>query len=423
MSNVKAIKQKIFKKIDQQKEDLTRLCSKIISIPTENPPGDTTELARFLKEYIESKGLKASIHEPKKGMVNVVSSLRRENTEPHLILNGHMDHFPAGERGKWAFPPYSGEIIEGKIRGKGAADMKGGLTGSLFAYILLADLADDFGGNLTIMLVADEESAGPWGTRWLLDNVPEVRGNAVIDGEPSGIDSLAIGQKACFFIKLKTLGAAYHGSTSAWTINDNAVVKMSNLVPKIQTLTRLTGRAPQELEEIIRAQKEWFRSSNQQGGADSLERVTVNFGNIRGGNSAQPNVVPELCELDLDFRIPVGLTSREVARELQSEIAKIDRNVEYEVLQEIDPNWTSPNEKVVKLGISNVDQVTGRKPQLGISLWGSELPYFRSRGIPGICYGPSPVQMGTTNEYVKIDDLVTVAKVHSGIAIDYLMIN
>ena len=215
-------------------------------------------------------------------MVNVVSSLKRENTEPHFVLNGHMDHFPGGERGAWNFPPYCGDVVEGKIRGKGATDMKGGLTGSVFAYTVLGGLDEEMAGNLTIMLVADEESAGPWGTRWLLNNVAEVRGSAVLDGEPSGIGSLAIGQKACFFIKLRTLGAAFHGSTSAWTMKDNAVVKMSNLIPIIQTLVRLTGEAPQELEEIVRTQKEWFRSSDQQRGADSLERVTVNFGNIKG---------------------------------------------------------------------------------------------------------------------------------------------
>ena len=220
-------------------------------------------------------------------------------------------------------------------------------------------------------------------------------------------------KKACFFVRMKTFGAAFHGSTSAWTTKDNAIVKMTNLISMVQGLTRLTGKAPAELQEIIRTQKEWFRTSDQHGGADALERVTINFGRIRAGTSAQPNVVPEICELDVDFRIPVGLTSRDVARELQSEIAKVDRNVEYEVLQEIDPNWSSPSEKIVKLGIRNVEEVTGKKPQLAISLWGSELPYFRSQGIPGVCYGPSPVPMGMSDEYVRVDDLIKIAKVHA----------
>jgi succinyl-diaminopimelate desuccinylase len=423
LSNIKSVKKKVFKQIDERKEELVRLGSKIISMPTENPPGDTTELGKFLKDYIESKGLSANIYEPKKSMVNVVSSLKRENAQPHLILNHHMDHFPAGERSSWSFPPYCGDVVDGKIRGKGATDMKGGLTASLFAYTILGNFDEEMTGNLTIMFVPDEESAGPWGTRWLLDNVPEVRGSAVLNGEPSGIDNLAIGQKACFFIRLRTLGAAFHGSTSAWTMKDNAIAKMSSLIPIIQMLTRLTGEAPQELREVMATQKEWFRSSDQQGGADSLERVTINFGKIKGGTSALPNVVPEMCELDVDIRVPIGLTSRDVARVLQSEIAKVDRNVEYEVTQEIDPNWTSPNEKIVKLTVANVEEVTGKKPQLEISLWGSELPYFRVRGIPGVCYGPSPVPMGMSNEYVKIDELVTVAKVHAGTALDYVMGN
>jgi succinyl-diaminopimelate desuccinylase len=120
--------------IDREKKRIIGLCSKAVTIPSENPPGRTTEMAQFLRDYIESQGLHAKIYEPQKDLPNVVATVG-SRSGPNLVFNAHMDVYPAETgAGKWKVPLFSGKVTRGRIFGRGVSDMKGGLTSLILLF-------------------------------------------------------------------------------------------------------------------------------------------------------------------------------------------------------------------------------------------------------------------------------------------------
>src|SRR5207247_2130352 len=112
-----------------------------------------------------------------------------------VILNGHLDTFPVGDRNGWERDPFSGDVVDGKIYGRGVSDMKAGTTASLIAFCLLSELRPSWRGRLTFAAVADEETMGPWGANYLVDHHPRLRADGVLIGEPSTPSTVRFGEK------------------------------------------------------------------------------------------------------------------------------------------------------------------------------------------------------------------------------------
>src|SRR5262249_59743626 len=93
---------------------------------------------------------------PRHGRVSLVSTQPGREERPRFVFNGHLDHFPSDDHALWSFPPYGGEIRDGKILGRGVSDMRGGLTASLFSFLLIQEHRVPLRGPLTLMMVADE---------------------------------------------------------------------------------------------------------------------------------------------------------------------------------------------------------------------------------------------------------------------------
>ncbi|WP_243671292.1 M20/M25/M40 family metallo-hydrolase [Vulcanisaeta sp. JCM 16161] len=110
-------------KVENQIIDLT---SRLIQIPSVNPPGYTVNIAGFIKDWLNNLGFRSEVREYAKDKPNVIARVGRG--KPVLILNGHMDVVPPGDETKWVYPPFSGKVVEGRVYGRGATDMKGGLA-------------------------------------------------------------------------------------------------------------------------------------------------------------------------------------------------------------------------------------------------------------------------------------------------------
>lgn len=122
MSKIKAmVKRKLFREIDKRGEEIVKLCADIVRIPSENSPGDTTELAGFLRDYLKGKGIKVKTLEPKENTPSRVATIKGKEEHPHLVMNPHMDVFPADVGVPWDFDPFGEIVKEGKIMGRGAA--------------------------------------------------------------------------------------------------------------------------------------------------------------------------------------------------------------------------------------------------------------------------------------------------------------
>jgi len=398
---------------------LVRLCSSLVKIPSDNPPGDTSKLASFIRGYLESHGAAVQAYEPKEGVVSLVSFIGEGR--PHLILNGHLDQFPGEVGEEWARSPYSGEVIGGELHGRGSGDMKGGLASLLHCFGKLS--AASLPGKVTFTGTSDEETGGRWGARWLLDNVEGLHGDAVLNGEPSGL-TVRIGEKGRVPLVLRARGQAAHGSFAGY-VGENAIMKMVRALPRVEALQGTPAPLDAEelrlTEEVMKGYKEQYghESSTM---ADVLKHVTVNVGVIRGG--AKDNIVPALCEAEVDVRLPLGFSPEEIRRRVEKEVHSVDQGMEVEWGRHTSTltgsTYTPPDARIVRLLQANHAETTGKEPFLSFTSGGTDCRFWRLLGVPAVSYGPRVYGMGGVDEHITVEDLETTARVHMGTIIDFL---
>src|SRR2546428_13727801 len=131
----------ILKRIDERQDEWLRLLGDLVRRPSENPPGDPRAAADCLVEYLKRQGHAHEVVEPQPGMVNVVAATDR-GPGRSIILNGHLDTFPVGDRSGWERDPFSGEVADGKGFGRGVSGMKAGAAGSPLALCPLFQVGE-----------------------------------------------------------------------------------------------------------------------------------------------------------------------------------------------------------------------------------------------------------------------------------------
>jgi len=416
--DINKIKEKVLNAIDEKKGEIINLCSDIIRIPSDNPPGYTTKLAGFIREKLEEKNFRVDVYEPKKDMPNLVSQLSGSREKPNLVMNPHMDTFPAGDLRLWDFPPYCGDVKEGKILGRGAGDMKGGLSAQLAVFMLLKDLNIEIPGRLTFCSVSDEETGGKWGMEWLTNNVSEVgTGDACLNSEPSGLDTIWIGEKGVCWLKLKAIGVAGYGGLPM--LAENAISKIVKVIPIVETLAEISREAPEDLTKVIQNSKSEAERDWGKGAGKAIDHVTVNVGVIKGGEKI--NLVPGICEIELDTRLPVGVTPEGLLKELKDRLSDAGiTGIECDFIVKGKATYTPPRERLVKLVSENAKTITGAYPTRTLVFGATDTRFLRLKGAPSIMYGPKVHNMGVPNEYITVDDYIKTVKIHALSIIDYL---
>src|SRR4029434_7206399 len=111
------LKSRLIDELRKRPDDLFTLCSRLGQIPSENPPGDTSKLAAFIRDHLAVQGLAVEWHEPKAGQPNLVATIGA-GSGPNVVLSGHLDEFPAGQG--WTRPPFSVAIEDVRICGRGS---------------------------------------------------------------------------------------------------------------------------------------------------------------------------------------------------------------------------------------------------------------------------------------------------------------
>ncbi len=159
-------------RVKKDEAEIVGVCRDLVRIPSENPPGDTTEVFAYARDLIERWGFKPRLLEPAPGRQNLIVTWDSGRPGLHVVFNGHLDVFPAGPRDRWSRDPFSGALENGRLYGRGGTDMKGGVTASLFAFKYLRDFERHLAGKATVTLVCDEENFAEHGARWLVRNAP-----------------------------------------------------------------------------------------------------------------------------------------------------------------------------------------------------------------------------------------------------------
>jgi len=373
----------------------------LIRIQTVNPPGGETEVARYLKHLFDQHKIPNEIIEPSPGRGSFLAYLGEG--ERSLLYLSHTDVVTVTEG--WSFAPFSGEIKDGFVHGRGALDCKGLVAAEACAVIALARKAK-LGGRLIFVAAADEETFGPLGMKYLIENCKEkIRADFAINegGEaPVRIGSktchfLAVGEKGPVWAKLRARGSSVHGSLPM--LGDNAVVKMAEviqnlagyqpqivLIPEVKRLVQAVAElegfdneiSERNVDQVIQRVKD----KNFSGYLTAITRMTVSPNMVQGG--VKTNIVPDNCEADVDIRVLPGQDKDYIVKELSRVIGE----VEMEITQYTAPTFSTSDSASYRLVSDTLKEFVGDAPVLPvISSGGTDSRLLREVGIPSYGIG------------------------------------
>ncbi len=368
----------------------------LIAAPSENPGGTEDAAASVAIDILTGIGTSSETIRSEEGRPSVVASMGAV-ARPSLAWNGHLDVVPAGDLSNWSHGPWEGAVEDGRLIGRGAADMKGPIAAALAAAAAIRRSGIDLAGTLTFHLAADEEHMGVHGTRVLRDH-GLLDQDACIVGEPSDLQ-IGLAERGGAWIIATAKGKAAHGSQPHLGVN--AITSMARL------LLRLPEALPDREHPLV-------------------GRPTVNAALITGGSA--PNVVPDRCEVDIDRRIVPGETDRdEVLAPFERLAADIQReHPEVEIGFEL-REWTDAAEAPADSSIAFVARETvehergQRAADVGFTGITDARFYINDAKIPTIILGPGSLSVAhTANEWVHVEELVTAARIYARIFVGFL---
>lgn len=406
--------------IDAERQRLIEFLQGFVRIDTSNPPGDTRAGADYIRRFLDEAGVPYRVVAPHADKPNLLGGFDGATPGRHLVLNGHIDVFPAGDRTRWTRDPWSGDIVDGAVWGRGTVDMKCGTTASIFTYAWLHRLRDRLRGRLTLTVVSDEETGGRWGTGYLLEHHgDEVLGDCVLNGEPSSPYTVRFGEKAMLWLIFRVRTPGAHGAYPH--LSRSATKIAAHLVADLETLEALTPRVPDAVARVMGdpAVRAAIERGLGAGATDVVSRLTVNIGVLHGG--VKVNMLPGEAVVEADVRLPVGLPRADVMAAVERILARYpDVTVEQGKSQNFDATWSDPAHTMVGILQTNAESTLGFRPPAIVTLGGTDCRFWRARGVPAYVYGCSPDRMGAPDERVPIDEVLHVARTHALSAFDYL---
>lgn len=354
--------------------DVARLTSQLVSIRSENPPGETVECAEFVQDQLQRIGFNPEITEGAPGRANVVANGRGAD----LLFCGHLDVVPADGR-NWSCDPNGGEVRDGYVWGRGATDMKGGCAAIITACALAAEEDADL-DRIGIAFVADEETGGG-GIGHLLRHSLITPCDCVI-AEPTPEGSPCLGQKGLIRARFSFTGTPGHASLYP----ARGVSAIMEAVGLIEHLRRLHERefdpGPGLRPVIADSERVLEEALAIPGSGQILRRLSYNPGRIEGGEKA--NIVAERCDMELDLRLPWGCDPGRLIADLRAQASRAT----VECLSRSPPSYTDPGERVVREVCAAIEAVRGR-PAVPIVQWAaSDARSLRLAGFPTVEYGP-----------------------------------
>jgi acetylornithine deacetylase/succinyl-diaminopimelate desuccinylase-like protein len=314
------------------------LLSRLIRFNTVNPPGAEREAQEYLCDHLRGAGFECELLGAEPGRPNLVARLRagadgaRASEGPTLCYLGHTDTVLANA-GEWTRDPWSGEIADGFLWGRGALDMKSQVAAEVAAAASLARSGwRPARGELLVVAVVDEETGGELGAQWITRNHPEkVRcdllinegGGAVFEYGGRRCYGVCCAEKGVFRFTVTTEGVAGHASMPG--MGENALLKMAPVLERLaarQPSYELTSEPRAFLEGIGEDPEDPVGSVARLRAADPrlatmfepMLGVTFTPTQIRA--SEKVNVIPSRAELKVDCRVPPGLGEEEVRRGL-----------------------------------------------------------------------------------------------------------
>ncbi len=331
---------------DELQEAATELLRRLIRFDTVNPPGNERAAQEYLAGQLGGAGFSCELLGRTEPRPNLVARLDGGAPGPTLCLLSHVDTVLATPS-EWTHDPWSGDLADGFVWGRGALDMKGQTAAEVAAAIALARSGwRPARGTLLVVCVVDEETGGSEGAQWLTRTHPEkVRCDLLLNEGGGGILEyggrrlwcVGCAEKGVFRFRLLTDGIAAHASMPR--LGDNALLKMAPLLEKLG--------ARQPGYDVGAEGRAFLEAIGEQGDGDAsaaLERIRaaeprlapllepmlgVSLAPTRITASAKINVIPSEAALQVDCRVPPGLGAQDALRRIREVLGEDGYRLEF----------------------------------------------------------------------------------------------
>jgi succinyl-diaminopimelate desuccinylase len=401
--------------IEARREELVELARALIRFPTINPPGEAYQpCAEFIGRRLSDRGFAVNYvraagtpgDTERYPRINVIARREGSVAGPCVHFNSHIDVVQSGAG--WTLDPFAAVLRDGKIYGRGACDMKGGLAASIIAVEALIDSGAQLPGTLEISGTVDEESGGYGGVHYLAQrgwfSAPRV--DHVIIPEPLNVDRVCIGHRGVWWAEVETHGRMAHGSMPF--LGDCAVRHMNAFIDRLE----------RELYPKLAA-----RRTDMPVVPSGARHSTMNINSIHGGQAETSGFpapcVPDSCRLVIDRRLLIEENMdcvKDEVRALLEQLVAERAGFAYELrdIFEVQPTMADRDGPVARSTAAAIQRVLGRAAEFVCSPGTYDQKHIDRIGKLRDCiaYGPGILDLAhQPDEYVLIDDMVNSAKV------------
>ena len=409
--------------VEAARDEIVAFTQALIRVPTVNPPGDAYEsCARLIGDTLRDHKFEVEYytaterpeHSARYPRVNVVGRKEGRRARPSLHFNGHFDVVPAGSG--WTFDAFGGEVRDGRVYGRGASDMKGGLAAAIFAAEAIRRANVQLGGTLEISGTVDEESGGWAGVAHLasMGRLTSASTDYVIIPEPFGMERICIGHRGVYWFEITTFGRIAHGSMPFLGVNaiEHLGEVLHELHAHVQPLLLTRRSAMPVVPEAAR-------------------HATLNINSISGGQDGEdmqsPCVADEASAV-FDRRFLEEETFEAVKSEIVDVLDRVQRRtpgLRYELrdrmivhpvrLPDGSPLVAALSRAISELGLGTAQLVASPGTY-------DHKHVTRIGGIEQcVAYGPGQLELAhQPDEWCAIDDLVRATQVMALTALDLL---
>ncbi|RWX81442.1 M20 family peptidase [Neorhizobium lilium] len=367
--------------------DTVSFLQKLVAIDSCDPPGGELDIAKLVHQQLLDVGIESELEEFLPGRANVLGRIRGTGEKGAFVLSAHMDTVPVGTV-RWLRGPFSGEIADGRLYGRGSSDMKGALVAMIAAAGMLAKQRHALKGDVILAFTAGE-SSNLLGARRFVERGLKNEIGAFLCGEPSDLD-IVIVEKAALWLRATATGRLGHVSGDAGI---NAIDTINDFLAKLTTLD--LNCTPHPL----------------------LDGPTVRVGRIEGGSAV--NLTPDRCIADLDIRLPPSADHRAVIRMVE-EVAP--EHVSLDVLDFKPAVESLPGDPFVALCSKVCARHLQRTPKIkGVSYYSDGTALLGGLNVPFAIVGPGELGLsGQPNESVSLDNVLKAVGIYADIAAAWL---
>jgi succinyl-diaminopimelate desuccinylase len=370
-------------------DGLVAFARALVRVPSvHRPEAGRTEAAAaaLVADRMRAFGWLPAVEEAAPGRPNVIATVEGGRPGPTLLLEGHTDVVTEGDPADWSHDPFGGDIVDGRLYGRGAADMKSGVAAMLYAAAALAE-AGPFPGRLLLAALADEEGL-MLGVKDFVRRGHAMGVAAAIVCEPEG-GEVCVAQKGAIRALVEAHGRMAHGAMPHQGVNP------------IPPLAELVGRC-RELEAALQSEA----------GAHpllGLPYVTPTL--LEAGSADQLNVIPSRARLGLDVRTVPAIDHGALRARLR---ALCSEGTRLTLVDDRPATETPSDHPVVRAVVDAHRSVHGAEPVLGGVPGATDgTILWRDAGVPIVTYGPGGKWIAhKVDEFVELDDLVRSAEVY-----------